>query len=196
MCTNVELLYYRSAYTMEISIMFWTLIIAIVSLLATIIISIIGNHQNAKLNSITLMKECVAKVFEKVLLNEFCENINDCNCRFVSSNKNADIIYVSFDKFPLIKVQNKISNFLGEIAYLQYAIPFRYSRLNFMGKQIERYIENEMLPYAIFEKAPNKIESGNKDILEVKKAQKIYKRFLKKVKRFYKKAFKIYKYGL
>ena len=196
MCTNIESLCNQSTSSTETSIMFWTLIIAIISLLATIVISIVSNHQNAKLNSITMMKECVGKTFEKVLLNEFCENINDCNCRFVSANQNADVIYVSFDKFPLVKVQNKISTFLGEIAYLQYAIPFRYSRLNSMGKQIEKYIENEMLPYAIFEKAPNKIEFENINILEVKKAQKIYRIFLKKVKKFYKKAFKIYKYGL
>lgn len=196
MTSNVELLCTQPTDNTEIYILFWTLIVAIASLFVTIIISIIGNHQNAKLNSISMLKHRVGKTFERILLNNFCENVKDCNHRFVSANKTADVIHVSFDKVPLIQLQNKISKFLGKNAYLQYAIPYRYSRLNSMGESIVKFIETEMIPYAIFENAPYIPEQNSEKILEIKKAKKIYRKFLRKIKKFYKKAFQIYKYGL
>ncbi len=196
MNANVEMLCNQTISNAEISIMFWTLIVTIFSLVVTVIISIIGNHQNAKLNSITMLKDNVGETFNRILLNDFCENAKDCNCKFFSSNETGEIVLVSFDVVPLIKLRNKVSEFLGEVAYLQYAIPFRFSRLNSAGQNVMDFIENEMLPYAIFAEAPNKIEDGDKKTVGARKGKKIYRKFLRKVKKFYKKAFKIYKYGL
>lgn len=197
MNANIEMLCNQTISNAEISIMFWTLIVTIFSLIVTVIISIIGTHQNAKLNSITMLKDNVGESFNRILLNDFCENVKDCNCKFFSSNETGEIVLVSFDVVPLITLRNKISGFLGEVAYLQYAIPCRYSRLNSAGQNVIDFIEIEMLPYAIFVEAPNKIEDDdNKKTVKARKGKKIYRKFLRKVKKFYKKAFKIYKFGL
>ena len=180
----------------EISILFWTLIVTMLSLIVTIIISIISNHQNAKLNSINLLKDSIGESFEKCFLGDFCEKITDCKYKVVFVDESGEQIKVSFDKVPLIKVQNKISSFLGEVAFFKYAIPHRYSKLNYLGQRIISYIDDVMTPCAIFENAPHKIDFDEKNIITIKKAKKIHKFFLRHVRKFCKEAFKIYKWRI
>lgn len=180
----------------EISILFWTLIVAMISLIVTVIISIISNHQNAKLNSINLLKDSIGKSFDDCFLVGFCEKITDCKYKVVFVDESGDQIKVSFDKVPLIEVQNKISRFLGEVAFFKYAIPSRYSRLNCLGQRVISYIDDVMIPYAIFENAPHKIDFDEKSIITIKNAKKIHRKFLRRVRKFCKIAFKIYKYGI
>lgn len=186
---------YDIANNMENSILFWTLIVTIISLIITVIISIISNNQNAKLNSINLLKESIGEKFKEFLIGDLCENIADCCCRAITDEKNI-LIGFSFDEIPLIKVQNKITRFLGDVAFFKYALPKKYSRLNKLGQNVISYIDDEMLPIAIFENQHNKIRYDKKDILKKRKAKKIHRRFLRRMRKFYKKAFKIYKYGI
>ena len=180
----------------EISILFWTLIVAMASLIVTIIISIISNRQSVKLNSINLLKDTIGESFQKCFLETFCEEITDCKYKVVFVDESGEQVQVSFDKVPLIKIQNKISSFLGEVAFLKYAIPWRYSRLNCLGQHVISYIDDVIIPCAIFENAPHKIDFDEKNIITLKKAKKIHRKFLRHVRKFCKKAFKMYKYGI
>lgn len=179
----------------EIQILFWSLIATIASMIIATIMNVIERNQSAKFNSINILKESLEKPFRENLINNFSYDVKACHYRVVSVTDDASSIKVSFDMISLTKISNRVSCFLGEISYLKFAIPFRYNRLNKKGEKIISFIEQEMLSCAIY--AGNKREEWNTDkMLSREKAEKIYRKFSRKINCFYKAAFKIYKYGL
>lgn len=124
---------FLSSNNAEIVILFWSLIVAIFSILVAVFVCWIERRQSAKLNSINLLKENLEQPFKKQLIDNFCEEVTACKYIFVMINNATEVTMVSFDKVPLIKVCNRIGSFLGEVAYLQYAVPLRYARLNAIG---------------------------------------------------------------
>lgn len=180
----------------EIIILFWSLIVAIFSILIAVFICWVERRQSAKLNSINLLKENLEQPFKSKLIDNFCEEIKACHYIFVEHDNKTEESMFSFDKVPLIKICNRITFFLGEIAYLQYAIPYRYSRLNSSGQKVVSYVEEKMLLCALYENSPQITSYDKEKMINKRKAKKIYRKFLRRIKKFYKKTFKLYKYGL
>lgn len=184
------------ASNFEAQILFWSLVATIASMIIATVMSVVERKQSAKFNSINILKESLENPFQKYLIDDFSYDVKSCHYRVISVSDDANDIQVSFDIIPLTKVANRISYFLGEIAYLKFAIPFKYRRLNKKGQQIISFIEEEMLSHAIF--AGNKVEEYdlNKETLSVDEAKRIYKKYLRRINRFYRAVFRIYKYGL
>lgn len=195
MTTNVNATQIDFHDDIELKILFWTLIIAIISLIVTSIFNYIDRHQGIKLNSINLLKDNLEKPFTTYLVTRFCEIITSCTFYYLVPDAQKKNPQVSFDSFALIEMQNTVSNFLGEVAFLNYASPRKFSHIRSDGESLNTYIEKYMLPYALFEKGTLSNNDPKKQLAK-KKAEKIHKRFIRKVKKFYKCTFKIYRYGL